>query len=163
MITRERGRAVKRAARGCAAVLLGFSLLVVGLGLLALRACGFDRRCVTSTYPDHCEGSSAVKCEGGKLGLGVIRTDCRQSPAGPGTCVELPNPSTDRVPFVTCRTPCDPESFHARCDQNLAFSCRRSRDSDPFEVVVTSCNTLVDRCAVSRGTDGLPTAECVAK
>lgn len=40
---------VKRVARGCLVALVGFAFVTV----LCLRACGFDRRCITMSYPNH--------------------------------------------------------------------------------------------------------------
>ena len=150
---------VRRAGCGCLVVLLGLSALV----FVGIRACDFDRRCITMTYPDHCEGAVAVQCEGGwgTILPVVRRTDCRKALGGPGVCVELPHPSGSSKPFHWCRTLCDPTTYVPRCYENIAPNCLSGGELGLFEVVQVSCNPTIERCALRTDAEGVRRAACV--
>lgn len=142
----------------------------VGLGLLlglaivtavGLRACGFDRRCITMNYPNHCEGPIALQCQGGwgNFAPVVYGTDCRHTQLGPGVCVELPSPSGDSVPFVGCRVVCDPATYTTHCQTNAAIICHRDTDRDPFQVMRWECPY---GCAMRTDKTGAKRAKCLS-
>lgn len=138
-------------------------LLVGAVGAAALglvvRSCHFDRRCLTGTYPVHCEGAVALQCEGGKGSLPVVRyNDCRKSLAGPGACVETQKGMAGGHQ-ARCTTPCDAATFTPRCDGNWALNCVRSDLHEPFEVVMRSCPAQFG-CAVRPDDSGRRAARC---
>jgi hypothetical protein len=114
-----------------------------GLGL-TVHSCRFDWRCLTNTYPDHCDGFVAVACEGGRGSLPLVRhDDCRKATAGPGVCVETSLDHSGRR-FVSCLTPCDPATYVPHCDSNSwTFNCVRDDPNDPFQVVNKSCTEAI--------------------
>jgi hypothetical protein len=120
-------------------------VLAAAVGLaLTIHSCRFDRRCLTNTHPDHCDGFVAVACEGGRGSLPLVRhDDCRKATAGPGICVETSLDDSGRH-FVSCLTPCDPAAYVPHCDSNAwTFNCVRHGSSGTFHVVNLSCTEAI--------------------
>jgi len=152
---------VKRVAR-VAGLAIGVVFLALCIRLFfGLHLYWFDTRCLTFTYPNHCDGAVAVQCEGGRGSLPLVRhTDCRESSLGPGVCVESPDPSGREIPFVECRTPCDPATFLTSCKSpEHAIVCFRPEESRPFEVVEWHCPF---GCTMVTTASGARKASCVA-
>jgi hypothetical protein len=138
-------------------VLVG-AVVLAALGLL-VRSCHFDRRCLTGTYPAHCEGAVALQCEGGKGSLPVVRySDCRKALAGPGICVEIQK-SIAGFNQARCMTPCDSATFIPHCDGNWALNCVRGDLNEPPEVAMRSCQPQFG-CAVRPDDSGQRAARC---
>ena len=114
-------------------------IVAAGLGL-TIHSCRFDWRCLSRTYPAHCDGTVAVQCEGGRGSLPLVgRYDCRKASKGPGICVES---AIDNSGWLVpeCMTYCDPATYVPHCDGLAALNCWHYQASDPFEVSERGCN-----------------------
>jgi hypothetical protein len=137
-----------------------FALIAIaGLGL-TIHSCRFDWRCLTDTYPAHCDGPVAVQCEGGRGSLPLVRRDdCREAAEGPGTCLVW-SPKGGGPTYARCRTLCDPSTFVAKCNEVAwAFNCLRHHPNEPFEVSTQSCTAAIG-CEVRVARDGRREAIC---
>jgi hypothetical protein len=138
---------------------LVLALIVMASLGLGIHSCSFDWRCLSRTYPAHCDGTVAVQCEGGRGSLPLVRRDdCRKASKGPGICVESATDSSARL-VPECVTYCDPSTYVPHCDGLVALNCRRYKATDPFEVWEYGCNEQFG-CEMRVARDGKREAIC---